>query len=338
MNIHHRPQGALLFGVVLLLALSTTPVYAEGTDQIGTSQGLEADTELRVDIFEPSLEEICWTGAGVMDVLQPNDTPVGTVSSGSCINAVDGITGAYQLTIRTKQEPDTSWDITVRNRTTGNALDGRLFSTQWLFDAGTFGEDDATNASFYVEVPAGDGVNTTVIEMRYQGLAGFLFSLIVNGLGIVDSQGRSVPFPSGPNSNPLSVWLPFYPVYLNPPEGSNYTLIDPVLEDFRFTSGTQQCNQIVPGETEGAFLFTSNVLGTYQLVCDLNNDGIFDPTNPADFTTTGSTRIGVNAVTWDGLVIDGTPVDPGTYTCRVNLLVGETHYLGSDMETCYEGL
>ena len=325
--------SALAIGIILGVGLSSV-ARAEGSFEIGTNQGLRSNTAINIDILDPANERVRWVGTGTLTLRASNNVVIGTMTSGQALNALANVGGVYTGLLSSDQVSGTTWDVSVEDRRNGQVRIGRVSSLQWQFDAGNFSQDRATNASFFAKVPGG-GTTTSVVELRYRGLAGFIFSLLVNQTGIQNNSGRSVPLEPVP-----SVTLPFFPVYFNPPEDATYSFITPEVTDFGFF-GSQTllgCNQVLPGQTSSLFVFNTNVQATFQVVCDLDGDGVFDPTNPDDHVISGASRVGRNAVPWNGTTRNGDIVEPGTYECQVNILVGETHYLGIDIETNYEGL
>ena len=69
------------------------------------------------------------------------------------------------------------WDVSVSGTASGY---GRIWSVLWGFDAGTYASSDATNGSFYALVPAGPNDEDTVIELKAQGLAGYVYEIGAN--------------------------------------------------------------------------------------------------------------------------------------------------------------
>src|SRR5690606_32932676 len=102
--------------------------------------------------------------------------------------------------------------------------------------------------------------------------------------------------------------------------------------------GTQDCNVLIPQETTVSFTFESNVEGTYHLMCDLDENGVFDIAGGTDLIILADAVPGTNQFQWNGVDAAGQPVAPGTYDCRVDLATGEFHFVGDDIETCYEGI
>jgi hypothetical protein len=332
-HLCRRLTSLLLLGLVLS---STSLALAEGTDQVGTSQPLRAGTILGVDVRDSTRETIRWTGNGNVTVIGPNGSSMGSLSSGATLTPSQG-NGAYRLTVARDQSIGSAWDVSVLN-----AIDsgGRLFSWNWQFNAGSYAQSAATNASFYALVRSGNWENTSVIELKLSGLAGYIYDINANSTGVVGvNAGRSVP-ESG-NST-----VPVHQIYLKIPSIANFASATPAVSGLNYVGGVDRdvnnqaitpCTKILPGASRGYFYFTSQTTGTYHLQCDLNRNGTFEegPTN--DLFLVGTVATGTNTVAWDGRH-NGTPIAPGDYACRVRVTVGEFHYVGRDIETSYPGM
>lgn len=290
------------------------------------------------------METIVWTGRGGVDVFDPSGARVGTFASGATIDPA--MNGAYRLDLLQNQYDSDGagdiirstivpWDITVF--VAGVARPGRVWSYAWAFNTGSFDESASTNASFYAKVPGGDAESFAVMELRTVGLAGFIFEIQGNSTGVNGpNAGRSVPEVGNSAANE-------YSIYLNPPDDASYTYLAPAVRDFRFRGGlevpgaTAICDEFVAGTSRGEFVFTSNVDGSYHVICDLDGDGEFELTG-GDFLSLGSASTGENRVPFDGLDNDGNPFPVGTHACVVRVTVGEFHYVGRDIETSFRGL
>lgn len=336
-------RAASMLSATLSLLLVSQQAFGEGTVDLNIHQGLFADTELYVDIDDSGNEEICWEGNGTIEVFDADSTSLGTVTSGSCVNATDGVSGAYSVVLGDDQLEYTtsssgaitvtatySWDISVRDRTSGAELVGRLFSDAWQFGTRGFAEEYATSGSFYARVPGGLAGEDAVVELRLRGLSGYVYTILANGTGVDgDNAGRSVP------QLGARVFRQ-YPLYLNPPDMASYSYTAPAVTDFEFRGGPAGCTSVAPDVTEGEFVFESNVEGSLHIVCDLDDDGEFY--GPDDLLIVRSATVGTNTVEWGGLTNAGDPVAAGEYDCGVRLSVGEFHYVGLDIETSYPGM
>ncbi len=325
----------------VVTCLAPRPTLAEGSAETGANQGLDSSTLLRVDILDDTTETFVWTGDGSVTVTGPSNGFVGIFTSGQVITPLVGVTGAYRVDPDTDQyQVDgsgnvtgfTPWDLTVYR--SGAPQPGRVWADLWFFNAGSFWQSAATNASFYGLVPGGQSGDFGVIELDLEGMAGYIYQVRGNRSG-ADNNGIS-PGLSVPQGVGYNVW-PEFRIYLNVPEVANYAISTPTVGGFGYSGGPTGCDVVVSGQTTGDFTFTTDVVGTYHVVCDLNGDGLFDITSTADLHLIGTTAVGTNALTWDGLDNTGAVVPNGTYQCVVQVNVGEFHYVGSDIETSYPG-
>ena len=312
-------------------ATVASAAYAEGTNELGFPQRLLAPTQLFVDVMDPSVERITWFGVGTVTVLAPNGTALATMASGTALTLPPGPAATYSVVLSADQTFN-GWDVGVYDAFIGQYRLCRVFSFDWIFDAGSFDASAETNASFYAVVPGGAQNTTAVVEMKVDGLAGYIFRINSNTVGVDGANaGRSVPAVGN------SV-TPEHPIFLNPPARATYGTIVPTVTQLAFTGTANNCNSVLAGMGGGTFTFVTNVSGTYHLVCDLDGDGVFDRVDPDDVLIVGQTQPGTNSVMWNGNDNRGNPASAGQYACRVSVNVGEFHFVGEDMETSYEGL
>ncbi len=322
-----------LLGLFLLAALALVPgrVSAEGAAQLGTSQALQNNTVLYVDILDAANERIFWSGQGTLTVYRPDGTVLQNIASNNYVLASAG-DGAYRVALSQSQSVGTAWNISVRPRTNTTELPGRLHSYNWFFNSGDYTEARATNGSFYIIAEGGAPGHDTVVELKLDGLSGFVFELNCNSTGINGvNAGKSVPI----SGNTVT---PEYPLYVNPPDRANYNPVTPTVTGFRFMNVIEGCNKVVPGEYPGEFLFEVDVYGSYHIICDTDQDGFFDMTSQDDLLLVGNVEPGTNVVEWDGRNNAGVAIPFGTYDCAVRVTVGEFHYVARDVETSYEGM
>lgn len=335
-----RHLAALSTGC-LLLGAATTAARAEGTAQLGTSQALRSGTVMYVDIVDPTVESIRWTGVGTATLYGPTGASLGTLTSGTPRSLVGLPVGAYRLVNASQQTVGGTWDVAVINQTDGAAARGRLYSYNWTFDANSYAQANGTSGSFYAIVDGGTASHKPVIELALHGLAGYIWDMNANAIGVAGpNRGRSVPVAGN------SV-TPQYPIYLRPPTIATYDQGTASVAGLDFIGGTSTsavtgaeidpCNQVAPGQSEGQFMFQSQVTGSYHVQCDLDRDGAFSESDPDDLLLIGPLSIGANVVSWNG-VHRGLPVTPGQYDCQVTTTVGEFHYVGRDIETSYRGM
>jgi len=319
--------GKTWLAAFFVLIAGPAAALAEGSAEIGVSQHAQGITVMHVDILAAG-EAISWlAGDGVIRVTSPSGTFT-ELALGESLTTTE--VGAH--TVRFSQSQTGAWDIDVRLPGAALASLGRLFSTRWQLNTGSFDEDAAANGSYYALVPGGGEGQTGVIELALRGLSGFSYRIGANSTGVAGTRaGRSV-LVSG-NS-----FAPEYAMYLNPPAVANFQSTAPVVTNFSYSSGAQSCDWIAPGGSEGVFSFGSNVTGTYHLICDANGDGSFNRVDNEDVLLVGVASPGVNTVTWNGRDNSGVPVAIGQHLCQVSLNVGELHYVGEDIETSYQGL
>jgi hypothetical protein len=74
------------------------------------------------------------------------------------------------------------------------------------------------------------------------------------------------------------------------------------------------------------------------VVCDIDEDGVYDFASGTDFSSFGAAAAETNTVTWNGKDNDGINADEGSYNCIIRLNVGEFHYVAEDIETSYQGI
>ena len=310
---------------MVLMTLSGIAL-AEGSDQL-SGQRLDAETTLYVDILDHMTETIEWRGNGEVSITSPSGKVVGEIGDGQSFDPDEN--GTWRLDPQRGQSFD--WDVRV-----DNAVGGRLHSLRWQLNGDGYEEEDGFSTSLYALVPAGDDGYDVVLEVELDGLTGYDHHLLMDGQG---TNGRSESCPT-PNCDTVEVEDP-YPVYLTPPEKAAYVAIQPQISDLTLTIEAEdesECGVLAPGISEATFTFSSNVSGSYALICDLNGDGAFDRTSDDDVLITGLADRGENRVTWDGTDNSGDVVPSGTYDCRVELTVGEMHFLALDIETIYQGM
>jgi hypothetical protein len=327
-----RHHGKLL---TFLLLGFVHNAYADGTTELGIAQALQAGTTVYVDILDPSVERIRWTGLGSVSVVGPTGASQGSFASGTSITP-GGAAGRYALTIGSNQSVSTAWDVAVLNQT---AAGGRVFSYDWRFNAASYAQTNASNGSFYAVVPSGGASNTAVIELKLAGLAGYIYQVNANRSGVNGSTGQSLPI-AGHSTTPE------FPLYLKPPTLSTYASVTPALSGVSFRGGAAtsvfgaplSCNRFVSGVSSGTFSFVTDGEATYHLTCDIDGDGLYSSSSTQDVLLIGNASAGLNTVSWDGRNRAGAVIAPGNYNCRVELNAGEFHYVGRDIETSYPGM
>ncbi len=309
------PILSLVFVVSMLAS-------TEGAAETVPLQGLRADTDIYVDILDHLGEDITFTGIGDADLYGPDGTHVMTTSSGQ--TQWVGANGTYMLDIHSDQD---LWDVTV-----GPGKSGRVWSYAWQFDGGGFDESTSLTTSFYAVIPGGGRGYDAVVELAVDGLAGFVYTVSGNALGVDGTDGRSVPSAFG------ITWGQDYQIYLNPPEEPSYEVLDQEVSAASYRAGALGCDVAVPGVLDGEFVFVAYGAGGYHVVCDTDEDGSIDLTAAGDLHLLGPAGPGYNQLGWDGRDNYGEALPPGTYSCVVTVTSGEFHFVASDIETSFAGL
>ena len=316
-------------------------------------QAVDTNTVAYVDILDGANEKICYRGdASALGISRPNPNQamaVGTINNNQCVNAVDGVNGAYVLNIGT-QTIGTEWDVRVCAKSVSNAdcLNiasneklGRLWSYDWSFQENTlYSRNYSINGSIYAIVPGGGADRDAVVEMQMRGVSGAKYHLFANSFGpetlAGDRIGRSAVARTtsmGPLVNRVT---PEFPIYLNPPAIARYNWIEPVVKNVKVEPecGTAVVAEVAPGEIS----FESNIEGQYVVICDVNGDDVYNFADNADFSSFGEAVVGMNTVMWDGRNKGGTFAAPGDYKCVIRLNVGEFHFMAEDIETSDPGI
>lgn len=357
-----RSLALRIVSLACLLSSFTTNALAEGSAELdlgdvgGThgahDQAVSTTTEIYVDIVSGSSEKICWKGTDGLFGLTPglavyrpnNGIAVSAgIYSNTCVDAVSGVNGAYEITLLANQAIGTEWDIRVCDKTV-SASDclttttyeklGRLWSYRWDFSQNTsFANTYSVNGSVYAIVPGGLPGKDAVIEMQMRGVSGANYKLFANNIGPQTSGnvrvGRSI-------TRTGHKVTPTYPLYLNPPNVALYNWEPPTITN---TTLASSCGTgVVLGAAPGSISFTTNVVGQYVVVCDVDRDGTYNFAGTTDFSSFGTTVVGANTIIWNGANNAGTPAAPNTYNCIVRVNVGEFHYVAEDIETAFPGI
>jgi len=319
---------------VLCLLLSATLgdiAFAEGSAEVGANQRVRSSTDFYVDIVDARTERIRWTGNGTLTVRSPAGNVVGVLLGAGLLDRttipLDTIgNGAYRVTMGSNQG-NNSWDVEVTNQT---VVGGRLYATQWNFDTNSFNSSASMNASFYALTPGGAPNSDAIMQVRFDGLSGYVYSIGMNADGIAGANSRSTPEAG-------NTFTPLYKLYVNPPSVSLGGALVPTLSNFQFAPANA-CSAAASGGDDGIFSFSSDADGKYKIICDLNKDGIFDISSNDDLLLSGDAVTGTNTVLWNATTEAGGLVASDTYSCQGFLTVGEVHFVGTDMETSYQGL
>ena len=223
---------------------------------------------------------------------------------------------------------------------------GRLWSYVWAFNTGTdatngFLLDRSTNQDYYVVVPGGVPNTNFVWQLDLNQFAGFVYELVANNRG-VDSpnaalqnvRGLSVPV-AGNSVSPQYRMYTSYPdqTFTRPTGG-------PAISNLQFLDSDGEDNTFTPGFTSGiqqtgTFSFNSSLPGTYEIIIDANQDGVYGDGSALDVQLRGDTTGALNNVSavWNGRNNAGTLLPVGTYNAQVKAIVGEYHFIAGDVET-----
>ncbi len=236
------------------------------------------------------------------------------------------------------------FDVTVLDAGDAAVAGGRVHTDAWSLTAHGFYVNPA-NSSFYVYVPAGVNGDYT-FRIQLADVAGFRYNILANRVGVREFPSQSHEIVVG--GILVATARPEYEIYLGIPsiaEGPTlaphiYDPADPdadVREMPRFETdvGLNVLNAV---QTDGDFVFESNMAGTYRIVIDTWNtaggaagaDGIYD--SSVDRLLTGNAVVGSNRIPWDGLDKNGDALPEGVYTARIQLVIAETHFPVSDIE------
>ena len=328
-------------GLILCVVLGSHggQAWGEGSAELGAAQGLHKDTSLHLDIVDPATESIRFAGQGTLQVQGPEGMLVGTIigaDSGSTLSLVGAPAGQYTLTLSQDQPAGAPWAVSALDAA-GMEVKGRLHATTWRILQPSASQADATTASLYALIPAGTPTPATLIlQIKLAGLAGQDYTLVVNSRGVLGQPaGASVPLEG--NTAP-----PEHPIYLHPPaRGGTGTPPTPTLASVVRLQApeTTSCPAVGAGQTPPSqFTFDTNVAGLARVTCDLNQDGLFDPASPTDFTLLAPTLPGKNTVAWNGRDAGGNPVPQGPFGCVVRVSVGESHVVTAGATASYPGL
>ena len=338
-------SGTLVFGQAGTAVNTDTNFRGQGTFGTNANNG---------DCYNYSL-----LNTAGMDLVTPA-APFTNDGSAIRVPASSGL-GIYEIRLQnlSQNTPSTGdnntvfrqFDISVTNTVSPTARipaipnpqtsQGRVWSYVWAFNAKSFGFNESTDQNFYVVVPGGSPGTNFVWQLDLNDFAGFIYQLVANNRG-VDS-----PNIAGTNVRGLSVPIagnsvtPQYRMYLEYPDQTfvNPT-VGPTITNLRFEDNAGEDNTFTPGGTlgtqdSGFFRFTSSLPGTYEIIVDTNQDGIY---GVGDVQLRGDTdAFGNVSALWDGRNNAGVVVPQGTYNAQVKAIVGEYHFIAGDVETSGPG-
>ncbi|ASJ76596.1 hypothetical protein IMCC3135_32755 [Granulosicoccus antarcticus IMCC3135] len=239
-------------------------------------------------------------------------------------------------------------DVTVTSSTSDiidpRANGGRLWSTNWDFNANGYGDDVATDADMYVVSDGGFSGTYYIWQLDLNNFAGFAYTLKANDLGVNSPNTAGdvvagISVPRGGNS--VSDLYPIYVAYPEKdfPRPTNQLIVS----NFYFSDEEGVDGTISPGDTSGSqdygfFHFTSNTTSSavYEIVIDTGDgagggpDGIF---GLGDIFLRGNAVFGENEVGWNGTDNNGVLIPVGSYSSQMTLRSGEFHFVSDDVET-----
>jgi len=307
--------------------------------------GFSNTSNLRVEIYAPSNNttpaHIKSLNDSNVDCADPMTAPLTDP-----IRYTTTETGAYRLVLQNEGSADFNYsvfkryDITVTPDTSTNPdptiAQGRLWAYSYAFNASGFGESSSTDANYYALIPSGFPNSDYIWKLDLNKFSGYGYNLWANSVG-VDSprSGYSAPI----NGNTVEYE---HPIYLGLPAIAKPSpTVGPELSDVRFIDDDNIDHGISPGLTPGVqdsgnFEFTTNVAGTYSILIDLNQDGIYG--NLGDRQLLGRSTVGANQVSWDGTDALGNTVPENTYHTKVQMHLGEYHFIANDVETSGGGV
>ncbi len=297
----------------LLLTLSS-PSFAEGAAELPVLT-LETATLLGVDILDPSVERILFTGRGTVDVTDPAGNLLGRFMSGETI--VPTVPGAYRLRLSAEQIID--WDVTVLNPVQAG---GRLFSEAWWLNGRGYTQADAFDGQLFVRVMDDAAGIDSVVAVRLGGWVGYRWQFLANSTG---PEGGPT---AGSQPSRTADAPPQHRIYLASPAASTHAMSSPSLLDASFEAAG----------TGGTFSATTGTPGTLHIACDTDGDGAIDPAGGTDLALAEQVGAGEVSLTWDGRVAGGTRWEGPLPDCTVWLAAGEVHLLGVDIETAWPGI
>ncbi len=347
-----RAEGSAQFGTNQPLSEygSSNAIYVDITtvgEVINTSICGNADADdIQIQIFETipnSTDPVLVPTTGTNVVNQ-------TLTSGNvlCSNAMTGAltnplkftttkTGTYEIRLtNVNSNILRRFDVTVTPSISTpvdpTAVQGRVHAYKWSFNTGSFNLASATSVNLFIKVPGGKTGENFVWQLDLNNFAGNVYSLVSNRIG-VNAPNSGLSAPRGTSTNSV---FPEFPQYLSYP-----TVVDPrpttppILSNFSFVDSAGVDNTISPDGTigvqdSGTFKFQTDVNGTFVVMIDKNQDGIY---GPGDVTLLKAAVPGLNSIVWNGKDNSGTVLSPGTYNARVQVRIGEYHFVAEDAET-----
>ncbi|MFN6569269.1 lamin tail domain-containing protein [Dendronalium sp. ChiSLP03b] len=249
-----------------------------------------------------------------------------------------------------------AWDITVKD-SSNNTKKGRVFTNYIAMNMGANASGNtpiALNSKLYIQTKDGYRYETDM-----NGVDPFGFIFFANNRGYLDKTNNSTLYRSagGATDNNLNfagnvrVQNPnvadtatdiTHLVFFNRPDTITLSglgiplspIIPAAPTNFQFTGANGGSgNQTYVG-VGGYFSFNSASSGSYQIIIDTNNDGIYDPSS--DRVLQNILSSGSNVVFWDGKDASGTNLQPlpsnAPYNAQITTRAGEYHFPMLDAE------
>ncbi|WP_242045808.1 MULTISPECIES: beta strand repeat-containing protein [unclassified Calothrix] len=283
--------------------------------------------------------------------------PNGALTNAIKIQIPAGGAGTYEIRFNDSNATAdnaalTYWDFTVTPNTTTNpdpkSTLGRVWAPAWAFNAGnSFANAGSYDGDFYVRTPGGRPSTEYIWKLDLNQFAPQRHDIIANGIGLNPPYSRySAPGPSStPAANPALGSPPRnrnFPIYLSYPTAMSFSPllpepVSPNILNFRFIDSSGEDNTITPNpatasiQDTGSFEFTTDVDGTYELTIDTNKNGVFGAGDKVFFGTISANVL--KQVTWNGTDANGTALPVGTYPVKLQIRIGEYHFVAFDSET-----
>ena len=256
-------------------------------------------------------------------------------------------------TDNTQEMTVSAWDITVRDRD-DKIKNGRVFTKYLAMNMGKIIQ--FLNSDFFIQTKDGFLYQT---EMNELDAFGFIF--FGNSRGFIDQTNNSTLYHSANAGNDNFNLDPFqgnvqvqrpdvedtstditHLVFFNRPDTDTLIQLNIPLApaiptkptNFKFTGGTGgSVNQTFVG-VGGNFSFDSTSAGSYEIIIDSDEDGIFNPSK--DRVLQNVVVVGSNVVRWDGKDAQGNNLFPRSnndpYKAKITLRTGEYHFPMLDAE------
>ncbi|WP_234017134.1 DUF11 domain-containing protein [Nostoc sp. 'Lobaria pulmonaria (5183) cyanobiont'] len=256
-----------------------------------------------------------------------------------------------------------AWDITVRD-SNGVAKKGRVFANYIAMNmGGNAGQNGAPaalglNSKLYIQTKDGYRYQT---EMNGVDPFGFIF--FANNRGYIDKTNNNTVYHSAKATNNNLVFSGnvrvqdpsvadtstdiTHLVFFNRPDTATLNAlsipiaatIPTVPTSFKFTGGNGGSGNQTSVGVGGNFSFNAISTGSYQIIIDTNNDGIFDPSS--DRVLQNVLSVGSNVVLWDGKNASGVNLLPlpgnAPYNAIITTRSGEYHFPMLDAENNPQG-